>query len=104
MSGGADARRSVLGYETCSPTIDTDLRSMIRCAVDRAKQSSPRPERGAIFAIEAASALLRERHAARETRRIDVALRTAKLVMVKTELSRDAELRPEIQRVRTAEQ
>jgi len=41
-------------------------------------------EKGEITAIEAIDGLLSEEYATRETRRIDVALRTAKLLPVKT--------------------
>jgi len=59
-------------------------------------------ERGEITAIEAIDGLLSEEYATRETRRIDVALRTAKLMPVKTLESFDFSFQPSLDRERIA--
>uniref|UniRef100_UPI0024909BF7 IS21-like element helper ATPase IstB n=1 Tax=Roseovarius nanhaiticus TaxID=573024 RepID=UPI0024909BF7 len=59
-------------------------------------------ERGEITAIEAIDGLLSEEYATRETRRIDVALRTAKLLPVKTLEGFDFGFQPSLDRERIA--
>jgi len=59
-------------------------------------------EKGEITAIEAIDGLLSEEYATRETRRIDVALRTAKLLPVKTLESFDFGFQPSLDRERIA--
>jgi DNA replication protein DnaC len=59
-------------------------------------------ERGEIIAIEAIDSLLSEEYATRETRRIDVAQRTAKLLPVKTLESFDFSFQPSLDRERIA--
>jgi hypothetical protein len=59
-------------------------------------------ERGEITAIEAIAGLLGEEYATRETRRIDVALRTAKLMPIKTLESFDFSFQPSLDRDRIA--
>lgn len=57
-------------------------------------------ERGEITALEAIDGLLSEEYATRETRRIDVALRTARLLPVKTLESFDFSFQPSLDRGR----
>src|SRR6056297_3437951 len=59
-------------------------------------------EKGEITAIEAIDTLLSEEYATRETRRIDVALRTAKLLPVKTLEGFDFSFQPSLDRERIA--
>lgn len=59
-------------------------------------------ERGEITALEAIDSLLSEEYATRETRRIDVALRTARLLPVKTLESFDFSFQPSLDRGRIA--
>ena len=59
-------------------------------------------EKGEITAIEAIDGLLSEEYATRETRRIDVALRTAKLLPVKTLEGFDFGFQPSLDRERIA--
>ncbi|MFD2740991.1 IS21-like element helper ATPase IstB [Sulfitobacter aestuarii] len=61
-----------------------------------------RLENGEITAIEAIDALLSEEYATRETRRIDVALRTSKLLPIKTLESFDFSFQPSLDRERIA--
>ncbi len=61
-----------------------------------------RLEQGEITAVEAIDALLSEDCALRETRRIDIALRTAKLLPVKTVESFDFTFQPSLDRERIA--
>ena len=61
-----------------------------------------RLEQGEITAVEAIDALLSEEYALRETRRIDIALRTAKLLPVKTVESFDFAFQPSLDRERIA--
>ncbi len=59
-------------------------------------------EKGEITAIEAIDTLLSEEYATRETRRIDVALRTAKLLPAKTLEGFDFSFQPSLDRERIA--
>jgi len=59
-------------------------------------------EKGEISAIEAIDSLLSEEYATRETRRIDVALRTAKLMPLKTLESFEFSFQPSLDRERIA--
>lgn len=59
-------------------------------------------EQGEITAIEAIDSLLSEEYATRETRRVDVALRTAKLTPIKTLESFDFSFQPSLDRERIA--
>lgn len=59
-------------------------------------------ERGEITALEAIDGLLSEEYATRETRRIDVALRTARLLPIKTLESFDFSFQPSLDRNRIA--
>lgn len=59
-------------------------------------------ERGEITAIEAIDSLLSEEYSTRETRRIDVALRTSKLMPIKTLESFDFSFQPSLDRERIA--
>ena len=59
-------------------------------------------EQGEITAIEAIDTLLSEEYATRETRRVDVALRTAKLTPIKTLESFDFSFQPSLDRERIA--
>ncbi len=59
-------------------------------------------EQGKISGIEALDALLNEEYAARETRRIDVALKTAKLMPIKTLEGFDFAFQPSLDRERIA--
>ena len=61
-----------------------------------------RLEQGEITAIEAIDQLLSEEYATRETRRIDVALRTAKLMPIKTLEGFDFSFQPSLDRERIA--
>ena len=68
----------------------------------RAGPTLRRLEQGEITAVEAIDALLSEDCALRETRRIDIALRTAKLLPVKTVESFDFAFQPSLDRERIA--
>jgi DNA replication protein DnaC len=59
-------------------------------------------EQGEITAIEAIDSLLSEEYSTRETRRIDVALRTSKLLPIKTLESFDFSFQPSLDRERIA--
>lgn len=59
-------------------------------------------EQGEISGIEALDALLSEEYATRETRRIDVALKTAKLMPIKTLEGFDFSFQPSLDRERVA--
>ncbi|WP_347140453.1 IS21-like element helper ATPase IstB [Paracoccus sp. SSK6] len=59
-------------------------------------------ERGQISAVEAIDELLSEEYSTRESRRIDVALRTAKLMPIKTLESFDFSFQPSLDRERIA--
>ncbi|MFA3919340.1 IS21-like element helper ATPase IstB [Ruegeria hyattellae] len=59
-------------------------------------------EQGEITAIEAIDSLLSEEYSTRETRRIDVALRTSKLLPIKTLESFDFTFQPSLDRERIA--
>jgi len=59
-------------------------------------------EQGEITAIEAIDSLLSEEYSTRETRRIDVALRTSKLMPIKTLESFDFSFQPSLDRERIA--
>ena len=59
-------------------------------------------EKGEISAIEAIDGLLSEEYATRESRRVDVALRTAKLMPVKTLESFEFSFQPSLDRERIA--
>jgi DNA replication protein DnaC len=59
-------------------------------------------EQGEITAIEAIDGLLSEEYSTRETRRIDVALRTSKLLPIKTLESFDFSFQPSLDRERIA--
>ncbi len=61
-----------------------------------------RLERGEITAVEAIDALLGEEYATREGRRIEVALRTAKLMPIKTLESFDFSFQPSLDRERSS--
>ena len=61
-----------------------------------------RLEQGELTAVEAIEALLSEEYAVRETRRIDIVLRTSKLVPVKTVESFDFAFQPSLDRERIA--
>ena len=61
-----------------------------------------RLEQGEITALEAIDILLSEEYSTRETRRIDVALKTARLVPIKTLEGFDFSFQPSIDRERVA--
>lgn len=63
---------------------------------------SPGLEQGKIYGIEALDELLSEEYATRETRRIDVALKTAKLMPIKTLEVFDFSFQPSLDRERIA--
>ncbi len=71
-------------------------------AMEALDHTVQRLERGEITAIEAIAALLSEEYVTRESRRIDVALRTAKLLPVKTLESFDFGFQPSLDRERIA--
>ena len=71
-------------------------------ALEALEHTLSRLERGEITALEAIDSLLCEEYATRETRRIDVALRTAKLLPVKTLESFDFSFQPSLDRGRIA--
>ncbi|MFX0546110.1 IS21-like element helper ATPase IstB [Roseovarius sp. S1116L3] len=71
-------------------------------AMEALDHTVQRLEKGEITAIEAIDALLSEEYATRETRRIDVALRTSKLLPVKTLESFDFSFQPSLDRERIA--
>ena len=71
-------------------------------ALEALDHTMQRLEQGEITGIEAIDALLCEEYATRETRRIDVALRTAKLLPVKTLESFDFTFQPSLDRERVA--
>jgi len=61
-----------------------------------------RLEQGEITAVEAIDALLSEEYSTRETRRIDTALKTARLVPIKTLEGFDFSFQPSLDRERIA--
>ena len=71
-------------------------------ALEALDHTMQRLEQGKINGIEAIDALLSEEYATRETRRIDVALRTAKLLPVKTLEGFDFAFQPSLDRERIA--
>lgn len=71
-------------------------------ALEALDHTLSRLERGELTAIEAIGGLLGEEYATRETRRIDVALRTAKLMPIKTLESFDFSFQPSLDRHRIA--
>ena len=71
-------------------------------ALEALSHTLHRLEQGEITAVEAIDALLSEEYSMRETRRIDVALRTAKLLPVKTIESFDFAFQPSLDRERIA--
>ncbi|MCQ0093267.1 IS21-like element helper ATPase IstB [Roseovarius sp. M141] len=71
-------------------------------ALETLDHTVQRLEKGEITAIEAIDGLLSEEYATRETRRIDVALRTAKLLPVKTLEGFDFGFQPSLDRERIA--
>ena len=71
-------------------------------ALEALEHTLSRLERGEITAIEAIDSLLSEEYATRETPRIDVALRTAKLMPIKTLESFDFSFQPSLDRGRIA--
>ena len=71
-------------------------------ALEALDHTLSRLERGELTAIEAIAGLLGEEYATRETRRIDVALRTAKLMPIKTLESFDFSFQPSLDRHRIA--
>jgi DNA replication protein DnaC len=71
-------------------------------ALEALDHTLSRLERGELTAIEAIAGLLGEEYATRETRRIDVALRTAKLMPIKTLESFDFSFQPSLDRDRIA--
>jgi len=71
-------------------------------ALEALDHTMQRLEQGEITAIEAIDGLLSEEYATRETRRIDVALRTSKLMPVKTLESFDFSFQPSLDRERIA--
>ncbi|WP_330848846.1 ATP-binding protein [Mangrovicoccus ximenensis] len=71
-------------------------------ALEALEHALSRLERGEITAVEAIDALLGEEYATREGRRIKVALRTAKLMPIKTLESFDFSFQPSLDRERIA--
>ena len=71
-------------------------------ALEALDHTLSRLERGELTAIEAIDGLLGEEYATRETRRIDVALRTARLMPIKTLESFDFSFQPSLDRDRIA--
>jgi len=71
-------------------------------ALEALDHTIQRLERGEITAIEAIDDLLSEEYSTRETRRIDVALRTSKLLPIKTLESFDFSFQPSLDRERIA--
>ena len=71
-------------------------------ALEALDHTISRLEQGEITAVEAIDSLLSEEHSTRETRRIDVALRTSKLLPVKTLESFDFSFQPSLDRERIA--
>jgi DNA replication protein DnaC len=71
-------------------------------ALEALDHTIQRLERGEITAIEAIDGLLSEEYSTRETRRIDVALRTSKLLPIKTLESFDFSFQPSLDRERIA--
>jgi DNA replication protein DnaC len=71
-------------------------------ALEALDHTMQRLEQGKISGIEAIDALLSEEYATRETRRIDVALRIAKLLPVKTLEGFDFAFQPSLDRERIA--
>jgi DNA replication protein DnaC len=70
------------------------------CALEALDHTMRQLERGEIGALEAIDALLAEEHATRETRRIGVALKTARLTPPKTLESFDFTFQPSLDRGR----
>jgi DNA replication protein DnaC len=71
-------------------------------ALEALEHTVSKLEQGQITAIEAIDSLLSEEFSTRETRRIDVALRTSKLLPVKTLESFDFSFQPSLDRERIA--
>lgn len=71
-------------------------------ALEALDHTIQRLEQGEITAIEAIDGLLSEEYSTRETRRIDVALRTSKLLPIKTLESFDFSFQPSLDRERIA--
>jgi len=67
-----------------------------------ARSYDAKTEQGEITAIEAIDSLLSEEYSTRETRRVDVALRTSKLLPIKTLESFDFSFQPSLDRERIA--
>ena len=70
------------------------------CALEALDHTMRRLERGELAALEAIDALLAEEHATRETRRIGVALKTARLTPPKTLEGFDFSFQPSLDRNR----
>ena len=70
------------------------------CALEALEHTMRQLERGEIGALEAIDALLAEEHATRETRRIGVSLKTARLTPPKTLESFDFTFQPSLDRNR----
>ena len=71
-------------------------------ALEALDHTMQRMEKGEITGLEAIDTLLSEEHSIRETRRIEVALRTAKLLPIKTLESFDFSFQPSLDRERIA--
>ena len=71
-------------------------------ALEALDHTLARLERGELTAIEAIDSLLSEEYSTRETRRIDVALKTAKLTPIKTLEGFDFTFQPSLDRERVA--
>src|SRR6056297_452247 len=71
-------------------------------ALEALDHTNQKLEQGKISGIEALDALLSEEYATRETRRIDVALKTAKLMPIKTLEGFDFSFQPSLDRERIA--
>ena len=67
-------------------------------ALEALEHTARRPERGEISALEAIDGFLAEEHAAREDRRVGVALKTARLTPPKTLESFDFSFQPSLDR------
>jgi len=88
------------------PLADRIRRTLVGLKMPRAIEvldaTIRRLERGEVTALEAIAGLLGDEYATRETRRIDVALRTAKLMPIKTLESFDFSFQPSLDRDRIA--
>ena len=71
-------------------------------ALEALDHTVQKPEQGEITAIEAIDSLLSEEYSTRGTRRIDVALRTSRLLPIKTLESFDFSFQPSLDRERIA--